>query len=116
MSDKPTERLAALDTITQTQRNRVRQLANLAADRLRPANLAQEAGNRAMDMGLDAVDKAQTMARAHPFKTAGIVVAAGATLAHKPLLRLLMRGYDQLRDRITPDRHHAIPPTEASED
>ena len=116
MSDKPIERLAALDTITQTQRERVRQLAGLAADRLRPAHLAQEAGNRAMDMGLDAMDKAKTMARAHPFKTAGIVVAAGAALAHKPLLRLLMRGYDRLRDRITPDRHPAAPPTEASED
>jgi len=100
---KPADQLAALDTLTHDQRARVRELAGLAADRLRPAYLAREAGNRALDIGLDGMSKARTMARAHPVKAAGMVAIVGAVIARKPLLRLFSGGYAALREKW---RHH----------
>ncbi len=119
MSDfegKPADQLAALNTLTHEQRARVRHLAALATERLRPASLAREAGNRALDIGLDTLDKARTMARAHPVKTAGIVAAIGAVIAHRPLLRLFSSGYANLRDKWRQDRKETASANTKNED
>ncbi|MGE4430206.1 MAG: hypothetical protein AB7E05_05615 [Sphingobium sp.] len=103
MSDRkahPAQRLAALDLRTRDQRQRVQSLARIAQDRLRPAHLAQEAGNRALDLGLDTIAKAKAAARAHPGKTAALVAVIGAAIARKPLLRLIGKGYGTVRDRL----------------
>jgi len=101
--EKPAQRLAALDAVTGDQRMRIRRLAGLTVERLRPARIAQDAGNRALDLGLDAMEKARTFARAHPLKTAGLAAAIGAVIARKPLWRLSMSGYRRLRDLLRPD-------------
>lgn len=97
---RPAQKLAALDLRTRDQRQRVGSLARIAQDRLRPAHLAREVGNRALDMGLDTAGKAKAMARANPGKTAALVAVAGAVIARKPLLRLLCKGYGKVRDRL----------------
>ncbi|GLS99518.1 hypothetical protein GCM10007897_08980 [Sphingobium jiangsuense] len=114
--ETPAEQLAALDAITEDQRTRIRRLAGLTAERLRPARIAQDARNRALDLGLDAIDKARTMARAHPVRTVGLVAAVGAVIARKPLWRLSVSGYRRLRERFRPDDRNSAPSAATSED
>lgn len=106
------ETLAALDRQAREQRQRLIHRARIARDRLRPANLAHEAGNRALDLGLDAMDKARNLVRAHPMKAVGVTAAAGAWLARKPLMKWLAAGYA----RLVTAKGRADPAAEESED
>lgn len=119
MSDSkvpPAQRLAALDLRTRDQRERVESLARIAQDRLRPAHLAREAGNRALDLGLDSMGKAKAMVRAHPGKTTALAAVIGAAIARKPLLALLCKGYDRVRDRLNPEENAAAASFQEKED
>ena len=99
-AEKPSETLAALDERAREQRQRLLGQVKLAQNRLRPANLAHEAGNRVLDLGLDTIEKGRTLVRANPVKTAAaaavVAAAAGSLMARKPLLKLLATGYMRL--------------------
>lgn len=95
MADLPEGMDARLVTATvdaEVQRERVKELARLAAARLRPQNLAQEAGTKMLDLGLDVVDRSKTAACAHPVRTIGLAATIGAILARGPLLKLASSG------------------------
>jgi len=95
MTDLPEGMDAKLVNATidaEVQRERVKELARLAAARLRPKNLAQEAGTKMLDLGLDVVDRGKTAVRAHPARTIGLAAIIGAILARGPLLKLASSG------------------------
>lgn len=93
------EKLAAVTAEAELQRERVIGLARLAAERLRPQNLAQEAGNRMLDLGLDAVDRGKAAAKEHPLRTIGLAAVLGAIVARGPLLRLATSGFHTAKTR-----------------
>jgi hypothetical protein len=93
------ETLAAATIKAQAERQRVVDLARLAASRLRPQSLAQEAGNKLLDLGLDVADRSKAAMRTHPARTIGLVAIAGAILARGPLLRLVTSAARRARSR-----------------
>mgnify|MGYP003633069118 CR=1 FL=1 len=93
------EHYETLSAEAESQRARFFGLLGLARERVRPANLMKEAENRALDMGLDALDKSAAFARAYPLRVAGMAAAVGALLARKPLWKLLGSTYSALRQR-----------------
>lgn len=97
--ENPPEDIAALDARAREQRQRLADRLALVRDRLRPANLAHEAGNRALDLGLDSFEKARKLARAHPGKAVAAAIAAGAVLGRRPLIGLLKTGWTKFRNR-----------------
>ncbi len=97
-ADTPAKTLAALDQRAREQRQRLLGRARIAQERLRPANIAHEAGNRVLDLGLDSMEKARGLVRANPLKAAAAALAAGAFLARGPLLRLIGAGFARFRD------------------
>lgn len=98
-TEKPSERLAMLDRRARDQRLELTNRLEMAKDRLRPANLAREAGNRALDLGLDAIGKARELAVAHPGRLLAAAAAAGALLGRKPLTRLARAGWTKFKAR-----------------
>jgi len=108
------ERLAALDERALDQRHKLMERIDLAQERLRPSNIAHEAGNRALDFGLDGIEKARDMVRANPGKALTAALAAGALLARKPLGKLLGAGYRHIRGMKTASEPESR--TEESED
>lgn len=99
MSD-PYERLAQLDEQAAAQRRSVGALLRQAQERTRPANLAQEARNRALDFGLDKLAQARNALLANPLKTAGAAALFGAVLGYRPLGRWLKGAFATARKRF----------------
>ncbi len=99
MTEKPFERLVLLNARAAEQRQRFAERLSTARNRLRPSNLAHEAGNRALDLGLNGIEKARKLAREKPAKIVVAAIAAGAVLGRKPLARLFKAGWTKFRDR-----------------
>jgi len=105
---KPSEQLAALNLRAKEQKQQLAYRLGIARNRLRPSNLAQEAGNRALDLGLDNIEKARKLARAHPAKVLAAAVAIGAVLGRKPLMGLLRTGWTRFKNRKAAARAAAM--------
>ncbi|MEZ5656176.1 MAG: hypothetical protein R3E04_09870 [Sphingobium sp.] len=86
------DRMARLNSAAEDHRSRLLSLVDTSRDRLRPKALAEQAGNKALDLGLNGIDRAKATVRAHPVKAVGAAVIAGALLARRPLWKLATAG------------------------
>ncbi|MGD9810667.1 MAG: hypothetical protein AB7U35_04925 [Sphingobium sp.] len=107
-------RLQELDTRSAEQRELLLGEMQLLRERAQPATLAREAGNRALDFGLDTMERLRSMTRRHPAKVLGFAAAAGAVLARRPLTKLFVKGFAAGRDRLTRWRGGEKAPEETS--
>lgn len=98
------ERLAALDAEAAERRARTLSLLSQSREHLRPASLAEETRNWALDYGLDQIARAARAIRAHPVKAAGAAALFGALLGYRPLTRALTAGLVKLLRRWWPER------------
>ena len=85
-------RLKELDERAAEERQRFSKALGLTAEKLRPASLAREVGNRALDLGLDTIESARNAVRKHPVKAIGAAAIVGAYFARRPLFRLAVKG------------------------
>jgi len=108
------DRMARLNSAAEDHRSRLLSLVDTSRDRLRPKALAEQAGNKALDLGLNGIDRAKATVRAHPVKAVSAAVIAGALLARRPLWKLAAVGIKSGRDYIT--RLHADKIAKESED
>jgi hypothetical protein len=95
------DRLSELNVRSAEQRQRFAKTLGVAAQRLRPANLAREAGNRTLDFGLDTIESAKAAVRTHPVKAIGAATLVGAFFARRPLFRLAMKGVAAGKQRFS---------------
>lgn len=114
-------RMRELNARARQQRDALAETLAVTGERLRPARLASDAGDRLADAMLDAVAKGRTAAREHPFKAVGIAAAIGAFLARRPLSRLVSEGlgsaWTHIASRGQPDgaEDHSAEETEESD-
>lgn len=87
-------RLRELNARAEQERTALAETLAKAAQRLRPARLASDAGDRVADAMLDTFASARSAAREHPLKAVGIAAMVGAVLARRPLSRLISQGLD----------------------
>ncbi|MPT48173.1 MAG: hypothetical protein E2598_07090 [Sphingobium sp.] len=102
--DLASDSLNSLDVQAYEQRQNLLSLVDLTKERLKPASLKQEAVNKVLDLGLDTIDKAKAGMKRNPGKAALGILAIGAIIARKPLIRLCRQGYASLRNNDAPAR------------
>ncbi len=85
-------RMRELNARAKQERTALTDTFAVVRQRLRPARLASEAGDRVADAVLDTIAKGRNTARQHPFKAIGIAAVIGAFLARRPLFGLLSQG------------------------
>ena len=95
------DRLRELNKRATEERQRLSKALGVTLDRLRPTNLAREAGNHALDFGLDTLESAKKAVRSHPVKAAGAAALVGAFLARRALFRLAMKGVSAGKERFS---------------